>query len=84
MSFPGIVQAIAMAGVARRGLHPGRALLLARPVVADPAGAFGRRGAGAFIARITRSSMLDVLGEDFIRTARAKGCPAMSPSSAMP
>lgn len=27
----------------------------------------------AFIARITRSSMLDVLGEDFIRTARAKG-----------
>lgn len=29
----------------------------------------------AFIARITRSSMLDVLGEDFIRTARAKGLP---------
>lgn len=27
----------------------------------------------AFIARITRSSMLDVLGEDYIRTARAKG-----------
>lgn len=27
----------------------------------------------AFIARITRSSMLDVLGEDFIRAARAKG-----------
>lgn len=27
----------------------------------------------AFIARITRSSMLDVMGEDFIRTARAKG-----------
>ncbi len=27
----------------------------------------------AFIARITRSSMLDVFGEDYIRTARAKG-----------
>jgi peptide/nickel transport system permease protein len=27
----------------------------------------------AFIARITRSSMLDVINEDFIRTARAKG-----------
>jgi peptide/nickel transport system permease protein len=27
----------------------------------------------AFIARITRSAMLEVLGEDYIRTARAKG-----------
>lgn len=27
----------------------------------------------AFIARLTRSSMLDVLGQDYIRTARAKG-----------
>jgi peptide/nickel transport system permease protein len=27
----------------------------------------------AFIARITRSAMLDVLGEDYMRTARAKG-----------
>jgi peptide/nickel transport system permease protein len=27
----------------------------------------------AFIARITRSAMLDVLGEDYIRTARSKG-----------
>ena len=27
----------------------------------------------AFIARITRSAMLDVMGEDYIRTARAKG-----------
>lgn len=27
----------------------------------------------AFIVRITRSAMLDVLGEDYIRTARAKG-----------
>jgi len=28
---------------------------------------------GAFIARITRSSMLESLGQDYIRTARAKG-----------
>ena len=27
----------------------------------------------AYIARVTRSSMLDVLGEDYVRTARAKG-----------
>ena len=27
----------------------------------------------ALIARMTRSSMLDVLGQDYIRTARAKG-----------
>lgn len=30
----------------------------------------------AIIARITRSSMLDVLGADFVRTARAKGASA--------
>lgn len=29
----------------------------------------------ALIARITRATMLEVLGEDFIRTARAKGVP---------
>lgn len=30
-------------------------------------------GAAATIARLTRSAMLEVLGEDFVRTARAKG-----------
>ena len=30
----------------------------------------------AVIARMTRSAMLEVLGEDYIRTARAKGVPA--------
>lgn len=30
-------------------------------------------GTGAFLSRILRSSMLQVLGQDFIRTARAKG-----------
>ena len=31
----------------------------------------------ANITRLTRSSMLDVLGQDYIRTARAKGVPPM-------
>ena len=30
----------------------------------------------AYIIRLTRSSMLDVLGQDYIRTAKAKGVPA--------
>ena len=29
----------------------------------------------AYITRLTKSSMLDVLGQDYIRTARAKGVP---------
>jgi peptide/nickel transport system permease protein len=37
-----------------------------------PAVTLGFAGS-ALIARITRSSMLDVLGEDYIRTARSKG-----------
>jgi peptide/nickel transport system permease protein len=32
----------------------------------------------AIIARMTRSSMLDVLGQDYVRTARAKGVKRMS------
>jgi peptide/nickel transport system permease protein len=30
-------------------------------------------GAGASLARLTRASLLDTLGEDYVRTARAKG-----------
>ena len=30
-------------------------------------------GAGASLARLTRASLLDALGEDYVRTARAKG-----------
>jgi ABC-type dipeptide/oligopeptide/nickel transport system permease component len=37
-----------------------------------PALALGTRSI-AFLARVTRSAMLEVLGSDFIRTARAKG-----------
>ena len=32
----------------------------------------------AYVVRVTRSSMLQVLGEDYIRTARAKGVPRRS------
>lgn len=39
-----------------------------------PAFAVGFSGA-ALIARMTRSSMLDVLGQEYVRTARAKGLP---------
>ncbi|MCR5320556.1 MAG: ABC transporter permease [Lachnospiraceae bacterium] len=31
----------------------------------------------AYITRLTKTSMLDVLGQDYIRTARAKGVPAL-------
>jgi peptide/nickel transport system permease protein/oligopeptide transport system permease protein len=42
-----------------------------------PALALGSRSI-AFLARVTRSAMLDVLSSDFIRTARAKGASAVS------
>jgi len=31
----------------------------------------------AYVTRLTRSSMLDVLGQDYIRTAKAKGVPKL-------
>lgn len=39
-----------------------------------PASALGLRMAGV-VTRMTRSSMLDELGQDYVRTARAKGLP---------
>ena len=42
-----------------------------------PAFALGTRSI-AFQARMTRSSMLEVLGSDYIRTARAKGLPRIA------
>jgi len=42
-----------------------------------PAFALGTRSI-AFLARMTRSAMLEVLGSDYIRTARAKGLPRAS------
>lgn len=59
------------------------------PVISTPTGGFGDRlfnlflpalSLGlimvAYVMRTARSAMLDVLGEDYIRTARAKGAPA--------
>jgi peptide/nickel transport system permease protein len=52
------------------------------PFSEDPLGSMARMfwpaltfgiGIGAIILRYTRSSMLEVLGEDYVRTARAKG-----------
>ena len=50
------------------GLWPGlKALILPAVALALPQ--------AAILARVTRSAMLEVLGEDYIRTARAKGMP---------
>lgn len=50
------------------GLWPAtRALLLPAVALALPQ--------AAILARVSRSALIDVLGEDFIRTARAKGLP---------
>jgi oligopeptide transport system permease protein len=46
------------------GLWSGRAIIPATALALHPA---------AVLARYTRSSMLDVLGQDYVRTARAKG-----------
>lgn len=50
------------------GLWPGvKALILPSIALALPQ--------AAILARVTRSSLIEVLGEDYIRTARAKGLP---------
>ena len=51
-------------------LHNGLGDVLRHLVM--PAGTLGF-GMAALLARVTRSSMLEVLGQDYIRTARAKG-----------
>jgi len=51
--------------------RPGDPISVVRALVL-PSLTLGLRGM-ALIARMTRSSMLEVLGEDFVRTARAKG-----------
>jgi peptide/nickel transport system permease protein len=53
------------------GGEPGDTGSILRALVL-PATALGLSGM-ALVARMTRSSMLDVLGEDYVRTARAKG-----------
>jgi dipeptide transport system permease protein len=69
-------------------VEPVTGFLLIDSLMSDDAGAFGSTLAHlalptivlgtvplAVIARMTRSAMLEVLGEDYIRTARAKGLP---------
>ncbi|CAN5858169.1 ABC transporter permease [soil metagenome] len=79
---------VSMAGVSLPAFVLGTGLLMlfavAIPLV--PAGVYGPRVAAlgaltlalpfaAYIARLTRLGMIEVLGMDFIRTARAKGVP---------
>ncbi|CUX71255.1 MULTISPECIES: ABC transporter permease [Agrobacterium] len=79
LSFPGFVSAILMLLAFAVWLHwfPVMSRPTANPIdhlrsLALPALNLGLIMT-AYIARVTRSSMLDVLGEDYIRTARAKG-----------
>jgi oligopeptide transport system permease protein len=72
-SFPSFVVAIALVIVFSVWLHwlPTGGWGTAQHLVM-PALALGFRPA-AFIARLTRASMLDVVRQDYVRTARAKG-----------
>jgi peptide/nickel transport system permease protein len=54
--------------------EPGAALLERARHLLLPAAVLGLNSS-ALITRFTRTSMLDVLGEDYVRTARAKGVP---------
>ena len=68
------VRRLAAAG-SRRRLSRLERRPLAGTESADPAGVALALPQAAILARVTRSALLDVLGEDFIRTARAKGLP---------
>lgn len=68
MLFAVTLQWLPAAGYAALADGPGRTLLY----LVMPAIALGFSQA-AIIARMTRASLLDMLGEDFVRTARSKG-----------
>lgn len=73
VSTPGFVEALALMYVFGVWLHVLPVLGWGEPKhYILPVIVLGTRSA-AFIARITRSAMLDVLGQDYVRTARAKG-----------
>jgi ABC-type dipeptide/oligopeptide/nickel transport system permease component len=57
-----------------QGAGEGRGVLVQLHYLVLPAFALGFQSA-ALVARTTRSSLLAVLGEDYMRTARAKGLP---------
>jgi len=59
--------AVTMGWLARRRMGSRR---LAQP---DPAGDRARASAGGHIARLMRGAMIEVLAQNYIRTARAKG-----------
>jgi len=76
VSTPGFVEAIALMYIFGVWLHVLPAVGWGEPKhYIIPVVVLGTRSA-AFIARITRSAMLDVLGQDYVRTARAKGLAA--------
>jgi peptide/nickel transport system permease protein len=56
---------------------PPKTFLQSLQIFAIPAAAVGFRSS-ALIMRLTRSSMLEVMRQDYIRTARAKGAPERS------
>ncbi|TFZ01793.1 ABC transporter permease subunit [Ramlibacter humi] len=71
-------------------IEPKTGFLLVDSLLSDDKGAFGSAvkhlilpaivlgtNPMAVVARMTRSAMLEVLGEDYIRTARAKGLPPL-------
>ena len=58
---------------AGRAAHPGVGRGLGRDPAPDPAGHRARHIPLAIIVRITRASVLEVLNEDYVRTAEAKG-----------
>ena len=76
LSFPAFVSAIILLFLRHRAaLVPGdRGSGSSGCAVVLPAVNLGIIMA-AYVTRVTRSSMLEVLGEDYIRTARAKGVP---------
>ena len=82
--------AVALIGISLATFVTGTALLLVFPVLlgVGRVGSWGRPGDivlpaltlslpfAAYIARLTRLGMIDVLNSDYVRTARAKGLPA--------
>ena len=83
LSFPGFVSAILLLLVfaIAAALVPGDQRRVARRSASSELRSLALPAVNlaiimaAYVTRVTRSSMLEVLGEDYIRTARAKGVP---------
>ena len=72
LAAPGLVLVCDLSGFSRMGAETvARSERGAEALQAVIDGVFAR--IGAIIARMTRSSMLEVLGQDYVRTAKAKG-----------